>query len=776
MARIPQQAIDLIKEFEGFASEAYPDPLSGAEPYTIGYGSTIKADGSRVRLGDKITEAEATQLLLLKLENQFLPPQTRIPSWNNFGDGQRSAILSFAYNLGAAFYGSSDFQTLTRVLQEGQWDDIERAFSLYRNPGTNVEQGLMRRRLTEAKLFLSDVPGVSFSFAGQQFLDGRISLQTYLDSRDNGGTTTPAPAPEKEYEPGDRTLFLNDPFLQGKDVQALQAALTKRGITVGTDGIFGPGTEAAVKTFQSAKRLTDDGVVGPVTWAQVLQPGESEPESTPPPVPGKDYEPGDRTLFLDDPVLQGKDVEVAQEALNQQGITVGTDSVFGPSTEAAVKSFQAANNLTDDGVVGPVTWAQLLKSFLLRVHKSTVLKLRPEDQGQLSEGEKQSIAADSTYLLSSYAYASATQGDFNGHIKCAFQGVHFKGFNTWFIYGGHAQVEFEGEVVYPREEQQASFFLVVIRNTIFKQSPIASSLLPDSQKVNVLKGQRFELHSYAFQDAGGGFSSHIKVTFKHEADFLKGISQWFVYDQHAYVEYDGNIVYPPTPMLQITQNTLLKRRPIDSRQLANNEKFSSRAGTQIPLHSWAYRDANGQGFNSHIKFAIRYEKDFVQQLSTWYAYDRHAQVVLRDKVIYPAPYQGEPLQLPGISKTVYTGQPIIANGNFTWGEATHNGTRIPVSAQITENIVDLARKLQAARDRLGQSFMINSWYRDPAANAAAGGASRSFHLQGRAVDLYVENYSPLAAANALYTSWSGGIIYYSTHLHLDTGSKYFGRG
>jgi hypothetical protein len=378
--------------------------------------------------------------------------------------------------------------------------------------------------------------------------------------------------------------------------------------------------------------------------------------------------------------------------------------------------------------------------------------------------------------LASYAYASPTQGDFNGHIKCAFQGTSFKGFNTWFIYGGHAQVEFEGEVVYPREEQQATFTLYVTRNTIFKQSPIASTLLPGSQKHDVPQGSRFELNSYAFQDAGGSFSSHIKISLKHEGDYLNGLSQWFVYDQHAYVEYDGKIVYPQSPMLQVTQNTLLKRRPVDSRQLGNNEKFSSRAGTQIPLHSWAYRDANGRSFNSHIKFAIRYEKDFVQQLSTWYAYDRHAQIVLRDKVIYPPAYQGEPLRLPGRSQPVYTGQPVIANGNFTWGEATHNGTRIPVSAQIVNNIIDLAQKLQAARDRLGQPFIITSWYRDPAANAAAGGASRSLHLQGRAVDLAVEGYSPLAAANALYTSWPGGIIYYSTHLHLDTGSKFFSRG
>lgn len=35
-------------------------------------------------------------------------------------------------------------------------------------------------------------------------------------------------------------------------------------------------------------------------------------------------------------------------------------TTFGPKTEAAVKAWQAANGLTPDGVVGPVTWAKIM--------------------------------------------------------------------------------------------------------------------------------------------------------------------------------------------------------------------------------------------------------------------------------------------------------------------------------------------------------------------------------------------------------------------------------
>jgi GH24 family phage-related lysozyme (muramidase) len=146
-------AIALIKEFEGCHLSAYPDPLSGGEPWTIGYGTTRYSSGAPVKRGDKINVIEADMLLRLEVDRIAAKLRSTVPHWNEMNDDQRSALVSFAYNLGAGFYGSGGFETISKCLRERNWADVPAAMELYRNPGTNVEAGLLRRRRAEGKLW-----------------------------------------------------------------------------------------------------------------------------------------------------------------------------------------------------------------------------------------------------------------------------------------------------------------------------------------------------------------------------------------------------------------------------------------------------------------------------------------------------------------------------------------------------------------------------------------------------------------------------------------------
>lgn len=56
---------------------------------------------------------------------------------------------------------------------------------------------------------------------------------------------------------------------------------------------------------------------------------------------------------------KGDEVEVLQHLLNVEGVKVTIDGDFGPKTETAVKVFQMAKGLVNDGIVGPATWKAL---------------------------------------------------------------------------------------------------------------------------------------------------------------------------------------------------------------------------------------------------------------------------------------------------------------------------------------------------------------------------------------------------------------------------------
>ncbi|MEV4702898.1 peptidoglycan-binding protein [Actinoplanes sp. NPDC049316] len=132
-------------------------------------------------------------------------------------------------------------------------------------------------------------------------------------------------------------------------VPTLQYLLRARGHSVAVDGIFGPKTDAAVRSFQRDAGLAVDGIVGPHTWSaliiQVRRGSEGDA------VRGVQEEFQFRNLSGDP----------------SKGLAV--DGVFGPKTEAAVRGFQSAlhadiPSVTVDGIVGPMTWQALISGML----------------------------------------------------------------------------------------------------------------------------------------------------------------------------------------------------------------------------------------------------------------------------------------------------------------------------------------------------------------------------------------------------------------------------
>jgi GH24 family phage-related lysozyme (muramidase) len=146
-------ALKIIKEFEGRSIAAYPDPLHGWDVATIGYGTTRYSDGRKVKQGDRVNAIEADMLLRQEIDRIAANLRDTVPHWTAMADHQKCALISFAYNLGSGFYGAQGFETISRELREKDWPAVPAALLLYRNPGSNVEAGLKRRREAEGLLW-----------------------------------------------------------------------------------------------------------------------------------------------------------------------------------------------------------------------------------------------------------------------------------------------------------------------------------------------------------------------------------------------------------------------------------------------------------------------------------------------------------------------------------------------------------------------------------------------------------------------------------------------
>ena len=148
-----EPAAKLIREFEGFESTAYPDPATGDKPWTLGWGFTSLNDAI-IKKGDSISREDADALLDNWIETKVVPALAKtVPGWKTLPLARQNALVSFAWNVGWHFCGSSDFVSISRCLREADYDAVPAAMMLYINPGSNVEAGLRRRREAEGKLW-----------------------------------------------------------------------------------------------------------------------------------------------------------------------------------------------------------------------------------------------------------------------------------------------------------------------------------------------------------------------------------------------------------------------------------------------------------------------------------------------------------------------------------------------------------------------------------------------------------------------------------------------
>ncbi len=147
---IGSAGIALIQKWEGCAKvrpdghfEAYPDPGSGGDPWTIGWGST----GVEVVAGLIWTQDQCDARLkrdLVRYGREVAKALDAAPTTPT----QFDALTSFHYNTGAIAKA-----TLTKLHRMGRFAEAKGEFGKWINAGGRVMPGLIKRRAEEAHLY-----------------------------------------------------------------------------------------------------------------------------------------------------------------------------------------------------------------------------------------------------------------------------------------------------------------------------------------------------------------------------------------------------------------------------------------------------------------------------------------------------------------------------------------------------------------------------------------------------------------------------------------------
>lgn len=144
-----EKCYSIIKQFEGCRLKAYQDSVS---VWTIGYGTIMYPNGTRVKEGDKCTQDEAETFLKYEviLKSQSVNGFT---SNYNLTQNQFDALVSFAYNLGV---GALQKSTLLKKIKINPNDPaIEAEFMRWINAGGKPLTGLKKRRQQESDLYFT---------------------------------------------------------------------------------------------------------------------------------------------------------------------------------------------------------------------------------------------------------------------------------------------------------------------------------------------------------------------------------------------------------------------------------------------------------------------------------------------------------------------------------------------------------------------------------------------------------------------------------------------
>jgi len=145
-----KDGLHLTEQFEGVRLTAYPDPATGGDPWTIGYGHT----GPEVHSGMTITQEQAENYLMQDVAKAAADVNAKVTV--EITQGEFDALVDFAFNCGC---GNLNGSTLLKKLNAGDYEGAAHEFEKWDMAAGKHMAGLLRRRQAEELLFLKDLHG-----------------------------------------------------------------------------------------------------------------------------------------------------------------------------------------------------------------------------------------------------------------------------------------------------------------------------------------------------------------------------------------------------------------------------------------------------------------------------------------------------------------------------------------------------------------------------------------------------------------------------------------
>ena len=401
--------LSVLKAEEGFSRTPYWDFTQ----YTVGYGTRCPDDMVEYYTQNGITEAEAETLLRNHLAGMERDIHVKII--DKYGltltQNQFDALVLFSYNCGTAWAYETNGTFHQAIITGATGNDLIRAFALWCSAGGQIRTFLLRRRLSEANMYLnaaySKTPPENYCYVLYDANGGTSSPRS--QGYDSNLTATPFPVATMEgytfqgwftaKNGGTKVTVLDAStksatlYAQWTDVSGNKppeaGATTQNPVTItvtGTDVNLrqGPGTNyTRVGVANKGQQLviTETASGSGYTWGKfdggwialqytnydsvVNQKPETKPEETTPPTtqPPATEPPATEPPATQPPATQPEQPKVTGTINVQEWLRVRS----GPGTSYSVVGYlkpQQKVEILEQSTVGSMKWGKIAEGWI----------------------------------------------------------------------------------------------------------------------------------------------------------------------------------------------------------------------------------------------------------------------------------------------------------------------------------------------------------------------------------------------------------------------------